>query len=158
MRRLVLLFLVVALAACGGSSPTDVAGPTPVEVEQRSLDLANDERTASGEPSLSLSAQLASVAREYSAQMRDQGFFGHHDPAGHDLAHRLQQDDIPYHAAAENLAMMTNVPDPALWAHQELMASAEHRQNILGERYRLAGVGVAQQGETYWLTQIFVDP
>lgn len=158
MRRLLGFPLLCALAACGGDSPTHPAGPTVVEVEQRSFDLANGERAAAGAPPLALSDALSEVARAYSAQMRDEGFFGHRGPDGRDLAARLQDAGISFRAAAENLAQMTGIPDPAGWAHDQLMASVEHRENILHEGFRLAGVGVAQSGETYWLTQIFVEP
>lgn len=159
MRRLHCLLLLLPLAGCaGGSSPTEPGFPTVAEVEQRSFDLANGERLAAGEAVLALSGELTAVARLYSAQMRDEDFFGHHDPNGRDLAARLSDAGIPYRAAAENLARMTGIADPARWAHDELMASAEHRENILRAEFRLAGVGVAQRGETYWLTQIFVEP
>lgn len=158
MRRLPSFLLLLSIAACGGSSPTEPAALTVVEVEQRSFDLANAERVAAGAMGLESAEALAAIARAYSTQMRDLDFFGHHDPEGRDLAGRLSDAGIPYHAAAENLARMTGVADPARWAHDELMASAEHRENILREGFRLAGVGVAQRGETFWLTQIFVEP
>jgi uncharacterized protein YkwD len=101
---------------------------------------------------------VAAVARGYSAQMRDEDFFGHQDGQGRDLAARLGDAGIPFAAAAENLATVTDVADPAGWVHEQLMASAEHRENILHQGYRLGGVGVAQQGARYWLTQIFVKP
>ena len=49
-------------------------------------------------------------------------------------------------------------PRPAQVAHKQLMASASHRKNILSPKYRLAGVGVAKAGNTYWITQIFIKP
>jgi uncharacterized protein YkwD len=36
------------------------------------------------------------------------------------------------------------------------MASPPHRANILGERFTNVGVGVATDGESYWITQIFI--
>ena len=38
------------------------------------------------------------------------------------------------------------------------MASQSHRKNILSPKYKLAGVGGARAGNTYWITQIFIKP
>ena len=38
------------------------------------------------------------------------------------------------------------------------MASATHRDNIMDPRFELAGIGVARQGNVFWVTQIFIRP
>ena len=60
--------------------------------------------------------------------------------------------------AGENIARVTNAPDPASHAHSLLMKNPGHRGNILGESYRRLGVGVAVEGRTVWITQLFVQP
>ena len=71
---------------------------------------------------------------------------------------RLRAAGIPFSAAGENLAKITSVPNPAGFAHQQFMDSPGHRDVILDSRFRLAGVGVARSGDTYWLTQIYIQP
>ncbi len=149
--------LAGVLLACG-SSPTAPHEPTPSEVEARSLELVNDARAAAGVPPMSLSEAVAAVARAHSVRMRDEGFFGHMGSDHLGLTARLQAAGIAFHGAAENLARTTGIADPAGFAHTELMASEEHREHILGPDYRLAGVGVARAGDTFWLTQIFIQP
>jgi uncharacterized protein YkwD len=88
--------------------------------------------------------------------MRDQGFFGHQDGLGRRVGERLTAAGIRYRVVAENLAMVTNASNPAAWAHEQLMQSSEHRPNILDPSMQLIGIGVAKQGHTYWITQIFI--
>lgn len=154
---LLLLLLGLALACGGGSSPTAPDGQGVVEVEQRSFSLLNGARAAAGvTPAFGLDPEVARVARRHSESMRDHGFFGHRDPEGRTLAQRLAEAGISYQGAAENLARVTGAADPASWAHEQLLASAEHRGNILDRDFELAGVGVARQGDTYWITQVFL--
>lgn len=168
MRRLrVLPFLCVGLvglgtAACGsggGSGPTAPDGVDGVEVEQRSFQLLNDARANAGvTPAFMLDPALTRVARDHSESMRDHGYFGHRDPQGRNLVQRLADAGVSFSAAAENLARVTGSPDPAGFAHGQLLQSQEHRDNILSRDFLLVGVGVARAGDTFWITQVFLKP
>ncbi|MDH3402159.1 MAG: CAP domain-containing protein [Acidobacteriota bacterium] len=149
----------VACSGGGGSSPTaPVGAPSPPQVELDSFGLVNGAREANGvDPQLALRESIAAVARQHSEQMRAGGFFSHQDPQGRLVTDRLAEAGIAFSVAAENLARVTNRPDPARWAHEELMASGEHRPNILSPDVALIGVGVAREGNTYWITQVFID-
>lgn len=154
---LLLLSLGLVLACGGGSGPTAPVGPAVAEVEQRSFSLLNGARAAAGvTPAFGLDPDVARVARRHSESMRDHGFFGHRDPEGRTLEQRLAEAGISYRGAAENLARVVGAADPAAWAHEQLLASTEHRQNILNGGFELAGVGVARQGDGYWITQVFL--
>jgi uncharacterized protein YkwD len=152
------------VAACGsggnGASPTATGvGLTADDVEFRSLQLTNEARSSERvEPQFGFDPEVAAVARSHSAAMRDEGFFGHTDVHGNGLRHRLDTAGIQYNGAAENLVEVHHATRPAAVAHDQLMASASHRKNILSPDYRLAGVGVAKAGDTYWITQIFIRP
>jgi uncharacterized protein YkwD len=158
--RLVLSAAVVWVAACSGGG---AGGPTSPSinvdsVELNSFSLVNKERAqASTITELERHAVIAQLAREYSERMRDQGFFDHRSPDGGDLESRLRKAGVPFMAAAENLAKVTNHADPATFAHTILMQQPHHRENILAPRYELLGVGAAKSGDTVWITQIFVE-
>lgn len=149
--------LLFACSGGGGVSPTAPGSPSTLQVEFDSFNLVNGARNQNDiDPQLELREALAQVAREHSQRMRDLNFFSHQDPQGRTVRDRLAVAGITYRVAAENLARTTNIPDPASWAHGELMQSAEHRPNILNSDFELVGVGVARQDGTYWITQIFI--
>ncbi len=153
--------LALLVAGCGGGGsggPTGPQGATVADVEVQSFGLMNEARAGSGVAALSLDARVAQVARRHSEAMRDEGFFGHKGADGAGLRARLRAAGIPFGAAGENLAQVSGVGDPAGVAHRQLMDSPSHRDNILSTGFSRAGVGVAQSGSTYWVTQIFIDP
>lgn len=155
------VFVLFALTACGSGSGDSLTGVDTVvsgDVEFQSADLVNGERrSAAVDPQLGIRARIAEVARDHSRAMRDQGFFGHRGPDGKSLKDRLDEAGIQYSAAAENLARVNASSNPATVAHRELMASSSHRKNILAPSFDVLGVGVVQSGDTYWITQVFVQ-
>ncbi len=159
-RALPAILLAAALVgACGGgSTPTAPAGGG-ADVELATFKLLNTSRMESaGAAPLRFNDLLAEVARGHSRAMRDRGFFSHTDPSGDGLRERLRRAGVQFSAAAENLVQISNRTDPATTAHLELMASPGHRANILDRRFTEVGVGIAQQGDSYWVTQVFVSP
>ena len=156
-----LLVTMLPVMACSSSvGPTEPSGArTPSEIEYYLYQLANRERVADGIVSeLILSDALSAVARRYSEQMRDQGFFSHVAPDGSTLDRRLQASGADFHTAGENIAQVTRASDPAVLAHDLLMDSARHRANILDRDFARVGIGVAQSSDTFWITQVFVSP
>lgn len=159
-RRVSAVILAVALpvlASCGGSSPTEPTAMSAAEVEFQLLELANGVRQSAGVADLSLDGDLSEVARSHSRDMRDNSYFSHTSPSGLRLADRLGMASIDFRRAAENLAKVSNAADPAAFAHDQLMDSSVHRRNIVDGDFELAGVGVAKSGDTYWVTQVFVE-
>jgi uncharacterized protein YkwD len=140
--------------------PTEPRGATtPTEIEYQLLQLSNRERSvAGGGQDLVLDESLSDVARRYSEQMRDLGFFSHVSPEGKTLRQRLEAAGIGYTRAGENIAQVTHVGNPGLVAHDLLMDSERHRANILDPEFRLVGIGVIGSGDTFWITQVFVTP
>ncbi len=153
-----LLLALGPLAACGGDAASPTAAALSVEdVEFQSLTLVNQARAGAGLGVLASDPGAAAVARAHSEAMRDRGFLGHGDPAsGGGLRQRLRAGGVPFGAAAENLVRVQHGGNAAGIAHAELMASPTHRENMLDERFELAGIGVARSGSTYWITQIFL--
>ncbi len=146
--------------ACGGGSgsgPTAPQQTTVDQIEARSHQLLNQERRDGSISELGFHDALSRVARAHSEAMRDQGFFGHVGPSGGDLRARLQGAGVVFDSAGENLVQVSHPTDPAGVGHRELMASAEHRENILDGSFTDVGVGVARRGDIHWITQIFIS-
>lgn len=152
------LVVAVLAAGCSGSSssPTESGGPlSGDQVEASSAALINSERGQSGAGQLWFDPVLSEVARQYSREMRDQGFVSHYDENGNAVDARLRNAGVRFVMAGENIATLQTV-DPASDAHRGFMDSAPHRANILGERYTSVGVGAVSLGDKWWITQIFI--
>lgn len=163
MKRWLAIPLVLSLpvlAACGSGSggPTAPADLAPGLVESESGSLVNQARGARQLGPLSFDPQLAEVARAHSEAMLDQGFLAHTGASDDSLRDRLRAAGVSYRSAGQNLAQVQAAVDPAGEAHAQLVASQGHRDNIVDPRFQLVGVGVAKDGGTYWITQIFIEP
>lgn len=161
-RLICALSLVAALSlltACDGTGgPTSPISVSTTEIENAIFQATNIARNHEGVPTLTLEEAVSQVAREHSRNMRDHGFFGHVNQDGQGLKQRLNAAGISYRSASENLVTVTNAPDPADVAFDLLVGSSEHEENILDPKFKQIGVGAAQSGDTYWVTQIFVQP
>lgn len=158
--QFLLLLAAVSLVACGGksSSPTDPAILSTAAVESQSFELINSSRAQQGVGQLVFDGELSRIARRHSEAMRDRGFFSHLNPDGQGLRARLRANGVSFSAAGENLALVDNTGNPAGLAHQQLLSSPEHRDVMLAGRFVRGGVGVAQSGSTFWITQIYLKP
>ena len=67
------------------------------------------------------------------------------------------REDIPYQAAAENVAYNMGYSDPAATAVEGWLDSPGHKENIEGD-YNLTGIGLCVKGGHYYFTQIFIRP
>jgi uncharacterized protein YkwD len=156
---LTLVGALFLLAACDGTGgPTSPGSVSIAEIEAAIFQLTNAARANEGLSPLTLREAISQVAREHSQNMRDEGFFGHENQAGQGLKQRLTAAGISYHAASENLVRVTNAPNPAEVAFDLLVGSPEHEENILDSGFKQIGVGAAKMGDTYWVTQIFIQP
>lgn len=133
-------------------TPAQVTG----EMEARIQTKINQIREQYNLEPLRYNDQLAQVARQYSQQMSAQNFFSHTSPNGDTPATRVQSGGITYTLVGENLFKCTNVPEPVPAAVQGWMDSPGHRENILRSEYRETGIGVWQEGNTYYMTQLFL--
>jgi uncharacterized protein YkwD len=179
MGRILGRVLVLALALAAAAHPSLAAqkGPAPRQVVEASkagrlplkgIDLGsleyvivakiNDERGSQGLPPLSVSPELARLARQYSRDMAERRYFAHVDPEGKRVGARVEEScGIVWSDVGENIARNRGFADPAEVAVREWMKSRGHRENILSAKYRETGVGVwtAPDGTVY-CTQIFL--
>ena len=115
--------------------------PRP-DLEERMLEMLNEERERRGLAALRYDPELAEVARSHSRDMFARGYFSHVTPEGQDPFERIRQAKVRYLIAGENLAL---APTLAL-AHQGLMDSPGHRANILRPAFGRAGIGIVDGG------------
>ncbi len=122
------------------------------EVRQR----INEIRQERGLNQLRDNFMLAQVARNYSQKMARKNFFSHTSPDGDTPAQRVRSAGIFYLVMGENLFKSTNVPKPVPLAVEGWMDSPGHRENILHPEYTQTGVGIWREGNTYYITQLFM--
>lgn len=130
--------------------------PGIAEMEASVRQQINEIRTQKDLNSLRENERLAQVAREYSRLMANENFFSHTSPDGSTPAQRVRSAGISYRVIGENLFMSTNAPQPVPLAVKGWMESPGHRENILRPVFTETGVGVWQDGETYYITQLFM--
>ncbi|NJQ02315.1 CAP domain-containing protein [Streptomyces zingiberis] len=129
----------------------DAAEETRRAAEARVRVLVNRERRRAGCSPVALDPRLTELARAFSADMAERGFFTHTDPDGAtpwDRAARLGIEEL----GGENIARGQTTAEAVMEAW---MAAPEHRANILNCSYRTLGVGAHFADGGPWWTQDF---
>src|SRR6266851_6709747 len=122
------------------------------EAERQLLDMANAERARAGLAPLKMDDGLVRAARAHAAEMASQNQLSHQFSGEPSLPQRLAASS-PLHLEreGENVAMASN-PDQA---HQALMSSPPHRDNLLSPNFNVAGFGVFVSGHMLYVAQDF---
>ncbi len=110
--------------------------------EQEMLVRVNKERRDQGLSELIMDVKLRDLSRFYARDMFERGYFSHYNPEGESPFDRMEKAEISYTTAGENLALAPNVTI----AHQGLMDSKGHRENILNPEFGKVGIGVVDGG------------
>lgn len=121
---------------------TTTKGVVDTTSEQAMLQDVNKERTSRGIAPLSMDTSLQQLARTYAQYMLEKGYFSHYTPAGLSPFDRMNNANIQFTYAGENLAFSANEQ----LAMQGLMNSPGHRDNILSPNFKHIGVGVIDAG------------
>lgn len=108
--------------------------------EYQLFDLTNAARVVHGLPFLSWNEAVKETARDHSMDMAQNQYFNHTNLQGQSPFDRMKEDNISFHAAGENLAAGQL---SSIFAHEGLMNSLGHRENILQPDFEALGVGVA---------------
>lgn len=114
--------------------------------EYQLFDLTNAARVMHNLPVLTWDEHVRTTARKHSADMATNNYFDHTNLQGESPFDRMKEDDIVFHLAGENLAYGQF---SSIFAHEGLMNSLGHRENILKKGYEYLGVGVAFNGESH---------
>jgi uncharacterized YkwD family protein len=132
-------------------APTQPAGLSAEE--QQMVNLVNQERAKAGLKPLAVDTRLVSLARLKSKDMIDKKYFSHQSPTYGSPFDMMKREGITYKTAGENLAGASTVTK----AHQLLMQSAGHRQNILNPSFTHIGIGIVKGGPYGTMfTQMFI--
>ena len=126
-------------------------GLTPNENEM--LRLVNGERVKNGLSPLKLDIEITRVARLKSQDMIENNYFSHNSPTYGSPFDMMKTFGIKFIYGGENLAGDSTIKD----AHQSLMNSPGHKENILNPNFTHVGIGV-KEGSPYGkiITQMFV--
>ena len=108
--------------------------------EYQLFDLTNAARVEHGLSPLSWEENLRKTVRDHSSDMAENNYFSHTNLEGQSPFDRMKEDDIVFRMAGENLA---SGQTSSIFAHEGLMNSLGHRENILKEGYEALAVGVA---------------
>jgi len=136
-------------------SPDSSSGTSEQEkYAEEVLALVNAERANEGLSPLALDQSLCTVAAIRAGEIVER--FEHTRPDGTDCFTALQQANISYGAAGENIAAGQSTPAAVM---DSWMNSPGHRANIMSSEFKKLGVGFvkASQGYQYYWVQMFTD-
>ncbi len=136
--------------------PTDAGGETNqnlATMEREMIKLVNQERRKNNLQALATDPELTRIARIKAQDMVENNYFSHYSPNYGSPFDMMDSFGIEYLTAAENLAANATVEK----AHNSLMNSSGHRQNILNPNFTHIGVGVKpSQKYGYIFVQMFI--
>jgi uncharacterized protein YkwD len=112
------------------------------DLELTVLYLLNRERTAAGYAPLTPHATIRAAARAHARELFTMGYLSHRSRDGRWPNQRVKELGVRVRLVGENLAYAATVRD----AHHALLASQQHRHNMLYPGYRLAGIAVLDGG------------
>jgi len=160
-----LLALAFALTSAGSLAiPASVlgwdVGTFSPASEAELFALTNQARAAAGLAPLRNDSALVSIARWRSQDMGDRDYFSHNiPPSGEMVFDVMQQRGYCFTLAGENIGWNTYPDDQATATIQQMfMNSPAHRENIMGARWEVMGIGAYQaaSGKKLW-TVLFAD-
>ena len=141
-------------AVSSADVPPQRVKPSPnfdLQGEDELLALTNRERQRAGAAPLRMDANLATAARAHALAMA-QGRELSHQLAGEPaLDHRLANSSLHLIRAGENVALDVDVAQ----AHDGLMHSPHHRENLLRPDYNIVGFGIARRGDEIYVVEDF---
>jgi len=155
-----LLLIVIKVAT---ASFFFIAYPNPAQfaalTESKMVELTNASRAAAGIPVLSVNNKLTMAAQKKVADMLEDNYFAHTSPDGKRFYTWIQEAGYSYSTSGENLAMDFTSAESA---HNALMASQSHKDNIMNSAYTNVGMAVAtgkiDGKSTILLVEMFAAP
>ncbi|MYL20447.1 hypothetical protein GLW04_11140 [Halobacillus litoralis] len=121
------------------------------DFQKKVIELTNEARKKNGLKPLKNSAEVEEVAQVKSEDMAENDYFSHTSPTYGSPFDMLEDFDVDYSTAAENIAAGQQSPKSVVdgWLN-----SSGHRKNIMNNSITHIGVGYAKDGN-YWV-QMFI--
>ena len=124
------------------------------QAEQELFTLANAARSRAGLPPLKLDDALVQAARAHAGEMAAHRQLAHQFSGEPPLSKRVgAETGLQLERAGENVAFATS-PEQA---HEALMSSPPHRDNLLSRKFDVAGFGVVEEGGRLYVAQDFAS-
>ncbi|QGQ97961.1 hypothetical protein EHS13_25250 [Paenibacillus psychroresistens] len=121
--------------------------------EEQMIQMVNQARAQAGLKALIVDSALTQTARLKSQDMINLNYFEHQSPTYGSPFDMMNQFGITFQSAGENIACNQTVAA----AHQALMNSQGHRENILNSSFTHIGIGIINGGKCGQMyTQQFV--
>jgi uncharacterized protein YkwD len=134
--------------------PDQLETSLDVPAENRMLTLLNQTRAQNGLRPVLMDPLLQAAARDHSLDMYQRHYFSHNTPDGQNPFDRMRAHGAHFVTAGENIAFAPDVDQ----AYQSLLASPDHRANILNGDFRCVGIGAYSAiGYEEMFTQDFSD-
>ena len=149
MKWLPLIILLFYSLPSPSHSAQDLVSFTPPDPAiQEFVRLVNAKRISIGCAELKWDSRVAAIALDHSADMVSRHFFSHTNPDNKGPSERLQESNLGFSSAAENLARSAKT---AREAFDAWLRSPEHRRNMLDNRFSRHGVGRVEDRWTHVL-------
>lgn len=128
-------------------------------LEKKTFELINEQRVSKGLAVLKWNPKIASLARVHSENMARHSFFSHKGLNGRTIDQRANDYGIRrWKSIGENIAYNKGFSNPCEFSVERWMLSTEHRINLLHQRWKESGIGIAvTEDGKYFFTQIFMD-
>jgi uncharacterized protein YkwD len=125
-----------------------------LNAEHQLLEMANADRARAGLAPLKMDSGLVKAARAHAAEMASRKELSHQLSGEPSLMQRISANSaLHLDREGENVALATTADD----AHQALMASPPHRNNLLNPTFNVAGIGVFRKDSSIYVAQDFGD-
>lgn len=157
MLKKALLALTIALLCTPGL--TFGAGSRSFDDdEMRVFSLVNQERAKRGLSAVQWDARLSDLARTFSRQMADEGFFDHCDRQGATVVDRARRARIKgWRKIGENLFFCDRSSQFVRLAVRGWLKSPAHRDNMFDPSWTATGIGIARASNgQIFVTEVFV--
>jgi uncharacterized protein YkwD len=141
-------------AAASADIPPQRVKPSPkfdFQGEDELLALTNRERRAVGAAPLRIDPSLTTAARAHALAMARRRELSHQLRGEPALDQRVANDSLHLIRAGENVALDVDVAQ----AHDGLMHSPHHRENLLRADYNIVGFGIARIGDEIYVVEDF---
>jgi len=127
-------------------------------LERRAFELINERRANCNLLPLKWSDDVARIARLHSENMANYNFFSHAGVDGLLVSDRADFFGInKWQAIGENIAYNQGFENPVEFAVERWMQSPKHRDNLLSNRWKESGIGIAVTANgTYYFTEVFL--